>query len=144
MITQQKDKNSFSIGLMCTEVWQHTVGEIGSGLDYTSFQMHPLWFFIPHYCFLYLFIYLLIVDLNMLSVIKLSQGCYPVRWLKADETNVLRTISVLVLMELKWPGIQSVLYIYLPGPSAHCCMLASREWWVESTACSAWPCFLIM
>jgi hypothetical protein len=76
--------------------------------------------------------------------IKLSQATSHTRWLKADETNISRTISVLVLRELKWPGTQSVSYIYLPGPNVHGCTLASRDWWVESTACSAWPCFLIM
>jgi hypothetical protein len=33
--------------------------------------------------------------------IKLSQAASHVWWLKADETNVSRTISVLVLRELK-------------------------------------------
>jgi hypothetical protein len=45
--------------------------------------------------------------------IKLSWAASQVRWLKADETNVSRTISVLVLKELKWPGIRSVSYIYI-------------------------------
>jgi hypothetical protein len=62
--------------------------------------------------------------------------------LKADETNVSRTISVLVLREMKWPGIQSVSYIYiyihLPKPSAHGCTLASRDWWVESPTTQTW------
>jgi hypothetical protein len=69
-------------------------------------------------------------------------GCH-VRWSKADKANVSRTISVLILRELKWPGVQSVSYIYMPEPSAHCCTLASSYWWVQSTVCSAWPCFLI-
>jgi hypothetical protein len=33
---------------------------------------------------------------------KLSQAARHVRWLKADETNVSRTISVLILRELKY------------------------------------------
>jgi hypothetical protein len=33
--------------------------------------------------------------------IKLSRAANHVRWLKADETNVSRTISVLVLRELE-------------------------------------------
>jgi hypothetical protein len=54
----------------------------------------------------------------VIKAIKLSQAASYFRWLKADGTNVFRTISVLVLRELKWPGIQSVAYIHLPRPSA--------------------------
>jgi hypothetical protein len=52
-----------------------------------------------------------------LNAIKLSWAASRVRWLKADEINVSRTMSVLVLRELKWPGIQSMSYIYTcPDP----------------------------
>jgi hypothetical protein len=47
------------------------------------------------------------------NAIKLSQAASRVRWFKTDEANISRTISVLVLRELKWPGIQSVSYIYI-------------------------------
>jgi hypothetical protein len=34
---------------------------------------------------------------------KLSEAASRVRWLKADEINVLRTISVLILRALQFP-----------------------------------------
>jgi hypothetical protein len=40
------------------------------------------------------------LSLNMENVIKLSLAACHARWLKADETNILRTISVIVPREL--------------------------------------------
>jgi hypothetical protein len=41
------------------------------------------------------------VNNRFLDAIKLSRAASHVKWLEADETNVLTTISVLVLGELK-------------------------------------------
>jgi hypothetical protein len=43
------------------------------------------------------------------------------------KTNVLRTISVLVLRVLKWLEFPSVSYIYLPKPHVHGCALAMNN-----------------
>jgi hypothetical protein len=40
-----------------------------------------------------------------LNAIKLSRAASLVRWLKADEISVLRTIPVLILRELKCTSV---------------------------------------
>jgi hypothetical protein len=45
---------------------------------------------------------------QQVSPVKLSWAASPFRWLKGEETNVSKTISVLILRYLMWLGIQFV------------------------------------
>jgi hypothetical protein len=81
-------------------------------------------------------------------LIKFSRATSRVKWLKVDKTNVSRTISILVLTgtEVGCNPVHVIyiyIYIYPPEPSVYSYALAHVDWWAESTARSAWPCFLI-
>jgi hypothetical protein len=52
-------------------------------------------------------------------IIKSSRATSRVKWLKYENTDVSRSISVLVLRVLKWLKLSTVSYIYLLRPRVH-------------------------
>jgi hypothetical protein len=73
---------------------------------------------------------------------KISQATSRVNWLKDKNTNVSRTISVLILRVPMCLVIQSVSYIYIYLPfCVHDGALASGSCWFLSSTCNVTQAF---